>query len=134
MLAWLQDPKLRRKVHIGLNKGEARHALARAVFFCRLGELRDRSIEQQRYRPSGLNLVTAAIALWNTVYLERAISILRDCGHEVDQGLLQHLSPLGCEHINLTGDYLWQQTPNVRKGRFRPLKHSLASAPLESAA
>jgi TnpA family transposase len=24
---------------------------------------------QQRYRPSGLNLVTAAVVLWNTVYL-----------------------------------------------------------------
>ena len=30
--------------------GEARNALARAVFFNRLGEIRDRSFEQQRYR------------------------------------------------------------------------------------
>ena len=134
VMAWLQDPELRRKVHIGLNKGEARHALARAVFFCRLGELRDRSIQQQRYRASGLNLVTAAIALWNTVYLERAIGVLRDRGHDVDQGLLQHLSPLGWEHINLTGDYLWKQTQNVQRGRFRSLKQSQTSAPLESAA
>ena len=37
--------------------------------FNRLGEIRDRSFEQQRYRASGLNLVTAAIVLWNTVYL-----------------------------------------------------------------
>ena len=51
----------------GLNKGEARNALARAVFFNRLGEIRDRSFEQQRYRASGLNLVTAAIVLWNTL-------------------------------------------------------------------
>ncbi len=43
-----------------------------AVFFNRLGEIRDRSFEQQRYRASGLNLVTAAIVLWNTVYPERA--------------------------------------------------------------
>nr|MDN1515108.1 hypothetical protein [Escherichia coli] len=27
--------------------------------------MRDRSFEQQRYRASGLNLVTAAIVLWN---------------------------------------------------------------------
>jgi TnpA family transposase len=39
---------------------------ARAVFFNRLGELRDRTFENQRYRASGLNLVVAAIALWNT--------------------------------------------------------------------
>jgi TnpA family transposase len=64
MLQWLQDPALRRRVHVGLNKGEARNALARAVFFNRLGELRDRRYENQRYRASGLNLVVAAIVLW----------------------------------------------------------------------
>lgn len=36
-----------------LNKGEARNALARAVFLCRPGEISDRSFEQQRYRASG---------------------------------------------------------------------------------
>jgi TnpA family transposase len=72
ILDWLQSVELRRRVHAGLNKGEARNALARAVFFNRLGEIRDRSFEQQRYRASGLNLVTAAVVLWNTVYLERA--------------------------------------------------------------
>jgi TnpA family transposase len=70
ILDWLQSVELRRRVQAGLNKGEARNALARAVFFNRLGEIRDRSFEQQRYRASGLNLVTAAIVLWNTVYLE----------------------------------------------------------------
>ncbi len=65
---WLQSVELRRRVHAGLNKGEARNSLAGAVFFNRLGEIRDRSFEQQRYRASGLNLVTAAIVLWNTVY------------------------------------------------------------------
>jgi len=58
--------------------------LARAVFFNRLGEIRDRGFEQQRYRASGLNLVTAAIVLWNTVYLERAASALRDHGQSVE--------------------------------------------------
>ena len=47
MLEWMQDPELRRRVQIGLNKGEARNALARAVFFNRLGEMRDRSFENQ---------------------------------------------------------------------------------------
>ena len=39
------------------------------MFFNRLGEIRDRSFENQRYRASGLNLIVAAITLWNTVYL-----------------------------------------------------------------
>jgi hypothetical protein len=79
--------ELRRRVHAGLNKGEARNALARAVFFNRLGEIRDRSFEQQRYRASGLNLVTAAIVLWNTVYLERATNALNGHGKPVDDAV-----------------------------------------------
>src|SRR2546422_11731405 len=59
----LADPALRRRSNAGLNKGEARNALARAVFFHRLGEVRDRTFENQCYRASGLNLVVAAIIL-----------------------------------------------------------------------
>ena len=99
-----------------------KNALARAVFFNRLGELRDRSFENQRYRASGLNLVVAAIVLWNTVYLERSTAALREHGQAVDDKLLQHLSPLGWEHINLTGDYIWRQHRLVESGKFRPLR------------
>lgn len=74
---WLQNVELRRRVHAGLNKGKARNAMARAVFMHRPGKIRDRTFEQQRYRASGLNLVTAAIVRWNTVYLERATQALR---------------------------------------------------------
>lgn len=122
ILDWLQNVELRRRVHAGLNKGEARNALARAVFFNRLGEIRDRSFEQQRYRASGLNLVTAAIVLWNTVYLERATLAMHDAGNVIDDNLLQYLSPLGWEHINLTGDYVWRQSRKVEGGQFRPLR------------
>ena len=122
ILDWLQSVELRRRVHAGLNKGEARNALARAVFFYRLGEIRDRGFEQQRYRASGLNLVTAAIVLWNTVYLDRATAALHGNGEPPDEALLAYLSPLGWEHINLTGDYLWRQSARLGAGKFRPLR------------
>jgi TnpA family transposase len=121
ILAWLQSVDLRRRVHAGLNKGEARNALARAVFLCRLGEIRDRSFEQQRYRASGLTLVTAAIALWNTVYIERAVQSFSSHGQPIDPELLKYLSPLGWEHINLTGDYQWNGK-RPAQGRFRTLR------------
>jgi TnpA family transposase len=60
---WLLDPKLRRRSHAILNKGESRHALARAVFLHQLGELRNRVAETMAYRASGLNLVVNAIIL-----------------------------------------------------------------------
>jgi TnpA family transposase len=124
MLDWMQHVELRRRVQVGLNKGEAKNALARAVFLNRLGEVRDRSFENQRYRASGLNLVVAAIVLWNTVYIERAVQSLRDSGKQIDETLLSHLSPLGWEHILLTGDYIWPQTQAIIQGRFRPLRKS----------
>src|SRR2546430_7660455 len=48
-LNWLQSVELRRRVQAGLNKGEARKGLARAGFFNRLGEGRDRSFENQQH-------------------------------------------------------------------------------------
>ena len=122
ILDWLQNVELRRRVQAGLNKGEARNALARAVFFNRLGEFRDQSFEGQRYRAIGLNLLTAAIVLWNTVYIERAVNTLRTSGYEINDEHLQYLSPLGWEHINLTGDYVWKSSFEVGKGKFRPFR------------
>ena len=106
ILDWMQQSELRARVQAGLNKGESRNALARAVFFNRLGEVRDRSFENQSYRASGLNLVVAAIILWNTFRLERVITESRQHSIVPDE-FLGYLSPLGWQHINLTGDYVW---------------------------
>ena len=130
-LDWLQDPELRRRSHVGLNKGEQQNALRRAVFFNRLGEVRDRSYENQLHRASGLNLLVAAIILWNTVYLQRAVDYMRKQGHHPALLDLTHLSPLGWEHINLTGDYHWETSPTLGPDQFRPLRtrpHDLAVA------
>ena len=122
MLEWYMDPTLRRRVTVGLNKGEARNALARAVYFNRLGEVRDRGFESQRYRAGGLNLATAAIILWNTVYIEKAVEHLKEQGEDIDEELLQYLSPLGWEHIHLTGDYVWNNKVTFKQGELRPLR------------
>ncbi len=122
MLKWLLEPPWRQQVTTGLNKGEARNTLARAVCFNRLGELRDRAYDQQRHRASGLNLVVAAIILWNTVYLERALAALRQQDTTIDERLLTHIAPIHWNHINLTGDYTWRQNKRVEKGGFRPLR------------
>jgi TnpA family transposase len=65
------------------------------VFFNRLGEMRDRGFENQNLRANDLNLVVAAIILWNTVYLERTLEVLRKRGDPIREDLVPHLSPLG---------------------------------------
>ena len=124
-LDWISDPALRRRASAGLNKGEAHHALKRAVFFHRLGEIRDRTFENQSYRASGLNLAVAAIILWNTVYLGRAVDELRATGETIPDELLAHIAPLGWEHIAFNGDYVWPAEP--LQNTFRPLRNPRAT-------
>jgi len=109
ILDWLQNPELRRRAQVGLNKGELRNSLARALRFYRRGGLADRDREEQQRKASGLNLVIAAIGLWNTVYLQKAIRMLAEAGQPVPDEIIAHLSPLGWEHITLTGSYYWRE-------------------------
>jgi TnpA family transposase len=92
LLEYFRDEALRRRVLIGLNKGEALHALARQLFFGRLGELRDRAFEDQLHRASCLHLLMAAIAAWNTVYLTNAIETLRKRGEDIPEATVAHIA------------------------------------------
>jgi len=83
--------------------------------------VKDRTFENQRYRPSGLNLAVAAIILWNTVYLGRAVDELRSRGEIIPAELLAHLAPLGWEHIAFNGDYVWPA--ELLTSAFRPLRN-----------
>lgn len=121
-LDWLEDPALRHRALNELNKGEARNSLARAVFFHRRGELQDRSLEAHQHRAGGLNVVLTAIAVWNTIYLARAVDAMRAEGEAVPEELLSHLSPLGWDHINITGDYVWNLPTPIGEATFHSLR------------
>jgi TnpA family transposase len=120
-LRWFEDPALRRMVTAELNKGEARNSLARAVAFHRLGRFRDRGLENQQMRAAALNLVTAAIILFNCRYLGRVVEEMRNRGTTIDPAMLSRLSPLGWDHINLTGDYVWAENVEYDAEGFAPL-------------
>jgi len=107
IVEWLLDADMQRRAQIGLNKGEAHHALKNALRIGRQGEIRDRSAEGQHFRMAGLNLLAAIIIYWNTKYLGQAVTGRRRAGLDCSPGLLAHISPLGWAHILLTGEYRW---------------------------
>lgn len=107
MLDWISNTNLQHRVQLGLNKGEAHHALKRAISFNRRGEIRDRTSEGQHYRVAGMNLLTALVIYWNTKQIGEVVQDKVDSGKSPDPILLPHVSPLGWEHINLTGEYRW---------------------------
>lgn len=66
--------------------------------------------------------MTVAIVLWNIVYLERATQAQGEVGTPFGGDLLQYLSPLGWEHINLPNDSVWRQSRKLEGGKFSPLR------------
>jgi hypothetical protein len=54
--------------------------------------------------------------------LERVTNALHKHSQNIDDALFQYLSPLGWEHINLTGDYLWRSSARIEAGKFGPLR------------
>ena len=121
-LAWLQRPELRRHVGDELNKNELKNSLQRAVFIHRLGTVQDRAFDDQRQRASGLNFLVAVISYWNTLYLDLAVQELRREGIDLPEEHLPHFSPLGWEHIVLTGEYRWEPDPRRQPGERRRLR------------
>ncbi len=120
ILQYVDDPVFRRRVLVGLNKGEHVHSLARAIAFGRQGRFHDRGYESQLNRASSLSLVINAIAVWNTRYFEQAHAELTRQGVTVSEDVWQHISPFQWAHIHLNGSYHF--TDITLKGDFRPLR------------
>ena len=120
VLDYITDETLRRRVNRGLNKGESMNALARALFFGKRGEFRERGLQEQLQKSSALNILINAISVWNTVYLNEVIKKLRD-KKELNEELLAHISPLGWEHINFFGEYKFSRSQ--LPGSLRPLNN-----------
>lgn len=108
IIDWLLDADMQRRANVGLNKGEAHHALKNALRIGRQGEIRDRTAEGQHYRMAGLNLLAAIIIYWNTKHLGHAVAARNRAGLDCAPKLLSHISPLGWAHILLTGEYRWE--------------------------
>ncbi len=120
ILEYIMDKSLRRRIHRGLNKGEAMNALARAIFFGKRGELREKELQDQLQRASALNILINAICVWNTKYLEKAIEHLKT-QENFDEELLKHISPLNWAHINFLGEYSFDGYGMPKENEMRDL-------------
>ena len=128
-LTYLDDENRRRATLTQLNRGEGRHSLARAVFHGRRGELRQRYREGQEDQLDALGLVLNVMVLWNTLYMDAALTQLQLEGHEVREADVARLSPLSHEHINLLGRYSFVVPDSVIRGELRPLRTPADDAP-----
>jgi TnpA family transposase len=120
LLAYVDvDDAYRRQIGAQLNIQESRHQLARRIFHGQRGELRQRYREGQEDQLGALGLVLNAVVLWNTRYMDLALSELRRLGIQVQDEDVARLSPLVFRHINFLGRYAFNLP---EPGRLRPLR------------
>ena len=74
MLTLIDDADERRRILGQINRHECRHTLARVVFHAKRGELRQRYREGQEDQLGALGLVVNMIVLWNTIYMDAALT------------------------------------------------------------
>jgi len=122
LLAYIDDESYRRRILTQLNRGEARHSVARAVFHGQRGELRQRYREGQEDQLGALGLVLNVIVLWNTLYMDAALHQLRAEEFPVHLSDVARLSPLVHRHINFQGRYAFALADSIVQGALRPLR------------
>ena len=67
-----------------------------------------------------LGLVTNAVVLWNTIYMDAARNHLEQQSIVIKEEDEARLSPLQYEHINVLGHYSFTLSEVVMKGQLRP--------------
>jgi TnpA family transposase len=122
LLQFISDESYRRRILIQLNRGEGRHRLARAVFYGQRGEVRQQYREGQEDQLSALGLVVNIAVLWNTLYMDRAITELRAQRQPITDADVAWLSPLGYAHLNFLGRFSFELAEPIAQGAWRPLR------------
>ncbi|BET64915.1 hypothetical protein YPSE1_45260 (plasmid) [Yersinia pseudotuberculosis] len=72
-----------------------------------------------------LGLVTNAVVLWNTLYMQEALSWMRSNGEETRDEDIASLSPLMHGHINMLGHYTFTLSDDILNGDLRELNSNL---------
>ncbi|ARX41913.1 hypothetical protein AM404_27035 (plasmid) [Klebsiella pneumoniae] len=110
-------------IGLGAHSTDWRISLAQGTesLGCHFALSRNRPQEDQL---GTLGLVTNAVVLWNTIYMQAALDHLRAQGETLNDEDIARLSPLCHGHINMLGHYSFTLAELVTKGHLRPLKEA----------
>ena len=124
ILRYLESEPFRRRINRQLNKGEALHMLRRFLFFAHEGKIRRKQEEEMSHQAGCLNLITNAVIVWNTVYMNAAVEQLKSKGYPIMDEDLKHLSPARHGHVNPYGRFIFEIDREFQRRELRPLRQS----------
>ena len=121
ILNYYTNEILRKEVQKVLNKGESINSVARLIFFGKYGRLNENSLEKQLEKVSCLNILLSSLIVWNSRYLEKVYKVIKN-EEWFDSKEFQKVSPLGTQHINFLGKYIFEEKEINTEDGLRPLK------------
>ncbi len=110
-----------RRVSLQLNKGELLHDLRQWLLFGEGGQIKKSQLQDQVSQASSLTLVTNAVIVWNTRYIDVIIKQLRREGYEINDKDIKHISPCRFEHINKHGKLSFNVEKEWKRKGIRPI-------------
>ena len=105
ILRCINSEELRQQETKELNKGEASHKLDRFLAFGKEGAFTGREFYDQLHTFSCLAILHNAVIAWNLEQIPHVVAQLRTDGHQIDDAILSHITPLIWKHINPFGRY-----------------------------
>jgi TnpA family transposase len=119
---YLTNPKNRRRILRQLNKSEQVHGLRDYLFFDNKGQIRKQQPEDLVNLAGCLHLVSNAVVVWNTVYMQAAIDKLKGKGQAILDEELAHISPVRFKHINRYGKFRFDLGEDLTTSGLRSLR------------
>ena len=101
---------------------EALHDLRSYLMIANKGQLRRKRGDELVNQASSLNLVTNAVVVWNTVYMQAALHALQAEGYPVREEDLGHLWPTRFTHVHRYGKYQFNVAEAKARKGLRLLK------------
>lgn len=105
-----------------INKGEEIHRLRDYLFFDNKGRIRKQQPDELVNLAGCLNLVSNAVIVWNTVYMQAALEELDRKGRTVKKAEIVHLSPMRFRHINRYGKLRFELGDDFIPEKLRPFQ------------
>ena len=104
-----------------LNKGESINSVARLIFFGKHGRLNENTLEKQLEKVSCLNILLSSLIIWNSRYLEKVYNEVKDDPwFDIDE--FKRVSPLGTQHVNFLGRYIFENIEISTEDGLRELE------------
>ena len=119
ILSIIDSPPYRRGIKGMRNLQEGRHALAEKIFHGRRRELFQRYREGMEDQLGALGIVLNCVVLWNTVYIDAALSRLRAQGYSVETKM-SHASARSCETCQRPREYSFTAVEPAGQAKVPP--------------